>query len=210
MSLWCRLENRNVGSRTHYQNLQVTENASQEVIKGAYKYLAQKWHPDKHPENRQEAERITKIINAAYAVLNDPAQRKEYDDYLRGKRHRKQEDNSKNPASTTARPSDSTSESSRFSRENLRERHKVYQPPNKSYDSNFVPSNSEVGESFVEIGKSAFLLFKKVLGSALVLIAVFFLFIAFFLSEDYQGDKTPAIVFWIFVWLMGWYLYRSK
>ena len=44
--------------KTHYDNLQVKETASDEVIKGAYRYLSQKWHPDKNPHNRQEAERI--------------------------------------------------------------------------------------------------------------------------------------------------------
>ncbi len=58
--------------QTHYQNLQVTENASPEVIKGAYRYLAQKWHPDKNPTERAKAERVTKLLNEAYAVLSDP------------------------------------------------------------------------------------------------------------------------------------------
>ena len=65
--------------RTHYQNLQVTENASIEVIRGAYKYLAQKWHPDKNPSDRAKAEQVTKILNAAYEILSDPELRKNYD-----------------------------------------------------------------------------------------------------------------------------------
>lgn len=68
--------------RTHYDNLQVSENASAEVIKGAYRYLAQKWHPDKNPDNRAEAERITKIINEAYEILSDPERRKEHDRWI--------------------------------------------------------------------------------------------------------------------------------
>jgi len=35
--------------RTLYSCLQVTEEASLEVIKGAYKHLSQKFHPDKNP-----------------------------------------------------------------------------------------------------------------------------------------------------------------
>jgi len=72
--------------RTHYENLQVTENASSEVIRGAYRYLSQRWHPDKNPDNKAEAERITKIINEAYAVLSDPQQRNEHDLWIRAKR----------------------------------------------------------------------------------------------------------------------------
>lgn len=68
--------------RTHYDNLQVAENASPEVIRGAYRYLSQKWHPDKNPENRAEAVRITQLINAAYEVLSDPQRRKEHDKWI--------------------------------------------------------------------------------------------------------------------------------
>lgn len=69
--------------KTHYDNLQVKETASDEVIKGAYRYLSQKWHPDKNPHNREESERILRIINQAYAVLSDPIKRKEHDDWIR-------------------------------------------------------------------------------------------------------------------------------
>ena len=78
--------------RTHYDNLQVKETASDEVIKGAYRYLSQKWHPDRNPHNRQEAERILKIINQAYAILSDPRKRKEHDEWI--KRRRESEDGS--------------------------------------------------------------------------------------------------------------------
>lgn len=72
--------------KTHYDNLQVKETASDEVIKGAYRYLSQKWHPDKNPDNRQEAERILKIINQAYAILSDPLRRKEHDEWIKRQR----------------------------------------------------------------------------------------------------------------------------
>ena len=68
--------------RTYYDNLQVVENASPEVIKGAYKYLSQRWHPDKNPENREKAERITRIINRAYEVLSDVDKRRQHDAWI--------------------------------------------------------------------------------------------------------------------------------
>lgn len=68
--------------RTHYDNLQVTRGASAEVIRGAYRQLAQKWHPDKNPDNREEADRILQIINRAYAVLSDEERRKEHDIWI--------------------------------------------------------------------------------------------------------------------------------
>lgn len=69
--------------RTHYDNLQVAQNASDEVIRGAYKYLCQKWHPDRQPaDKRNEAERIMKLINEAYEVLSDPARRRQHDQWI--------------------------------------------------------------------------------------------------------------------------------
>lgn len=68
--------------RTHYDNLQVAENASPEVIKGAYRYLSQRWHPDKNPADRERAERITRIINQAYEVLSDAEKRRQHDAWI--------------------------------------------------------------------------------------------------------------------------------
>lgn len=72
---------------THYDTLQVKDNASQEVIKGAYRYLSQKWHPDKNPHNEEESEIILKAINQAYAVLSDPAKRKAHDVWIETQRN---------------------------------------------------------------------------------------------------------------------------
>ena len=63
---------------THYDNLKVARNAPPEVIRAAYKSLAQKYHPDKHSDPI-EAERIIKIINAAYETLMNPEARARYD-----------------------------------------------------------------------------------------------------------------------------------
>lgn len=68
---------------THYDLLEVREGASTEVIKGAYKHLTQKWHPDRNAAFRDEAEQMTKRLNEAYGVLSDPIKRAEYDRYLR-------------------------------------------------------------------------------------------------------------------------------
>lgn len=70
---------------TLYDLLEVTPNASPEVIKAAYRQLALKYHPDKQPDARarQQAEERMKQINAAYDILSDPARRAEYDRRLR-------------------------------------------------------------------------------------------------------------------------------
>ncbi len=70
------------GFRTHYDNLQVKTTASDEVIRGAYRHLSQKWHPDRNPEHREKAERAIKIINQAYAVLSDPDKRRQHDQWI--------------------------------------------------------------------------------------------------------------------------------
>lgn len=71
--------------KNHYDNLQVARHASSRVIRSAYKSLSQEWHPDKHPNNKEEAERIIKIINKAYEVLKDPDLRKKHDEWIDSK-----------------------------------------------------------------------------------------------------------------------------
>ncbi len=68
--------------RTHYDNLKCARNATDSAIKAAYKALCQTYHPDKFQGNNAEAERIMKLINAAYMVLRDPVKRAEHDDWI--------------------------------------------------------------------------------------------------------------------------------
>ena len=66
--------------KTLYEILEVSENASKEIIEKAYKVLAKKYHPDLQAEgDKQEAEKKMKQINEAYEVLSDEEKRKEYD-----------------------------------------------------------------------------------------------------------------------------------
>jgi DnaJ domain len=64
---------------THYDTLEVARSASTEVIKGAYKYLSQKFHPDRG--NSPDASRMQEI-NVAYGVLKDAESRRKYDEWL--------------------------------------------------------------------------------------------------------------------------------
>ena len=68
----------------YYQILNVKPEATQEEIRKSYKKLAIKWHPDKNPDNKEEAEKKFKEISAAYAVLGDKEKRREYDAYKNG------------------------------------------------------------------------------------------------------------------------------
>jgi len=65
--------------KDYYKILGVDRNASQEEIKKAYRQKVKEWHPDRHRENKEEAERKFKEIQEAYEVLSDPQKRKVYD-----------------------------------------------------------------------------------------------------------------------------------
>eukprot|EP01012_Entosiphon_sulcatum_P057842 TRINITY_DN81706_c0_g1_i1.p1 TRINITY_DN81706_c0_g1~~TRINITY_DN81706_c0_g1_i1.p1 ORF type:complete len:210 (+),score=25.61 TRINITY_DN81706_c0_g1_i1:54-683(+) len=65
--------------RDFYEVLGVKPTASQEEIKKAYRREALKWHPDRHPTNKAEAERRFKDISEAWHALQDKNSRAQYD-----------------------------------------------------------------------------------------------------------------------------------
>ena len=65
--------------KDYYEVLGVPKDASDDVIRKAYKKLAIKWHPDKHVDDKKEAEEKFKEISEAYSVLSDPKKKREYD-----------------------------------------------------------------------------------------------------------------------------------
>lgn len=62
-----------------YGLLEVPRNASPEDIRQAYRKLALRWHPDKNPDQQEQAAKQFKLICEAYQVLGSKAQRIEYD-----------------------------------------------------------------------------------------------------------------------------------
>lgn len=66
------------GTKDLYQVLGVTETASGDEVKKAYRKLAKHHHPDANPNRPQAAERF-KQIGEAYSVLSDTDKRKQYD-----------------------------------------------------------------------------------------------------------------------------------
>ncbi|CAL8090552.1 unnamed protein product [Calicophoron daubneyi] len=65
----------------YYAVLGLQRNSSAEDVKKAYRRLALRWHPDKNPNNKEEAERRFKLIAEAYDVLSDESRRRIYDQY---------------------------------------------------------------------------------------------------------------------------------
>ncbi|HRM77554.1 MULTISPECIES: DnaJ C-terminal domain-containing protein [Aliarcobacter] len=66
-------------AKSLYETLEVSENASADEIKKAYRKLARKYHPDVNKDPK--AEEKFKEINAAYEVLSDPQKKQQYDQY---------------------------------------------------------------------------------------------------------------------------------
>ncbi len=67
-----------MAAKDFYQILGVSDSASQEAIKKAYRRLAKQYHPDANPNNPQAAERF-KEISEAHSILADAEKRKQYD-----------------------------------------------------------------------------------------------------------------------------------
>lgn len=69
--------------KNYYELLEVSKNASPEVIEKVYKMFAKKYHPDlQPPEKKEESAEMFKKISAAYEVLSDEKLRAEYDQKL--------------------------------------------------------------------------------------------------------------------------------
>ena len=69
--------------KDYYQILGVSRDASAEEIKKAFRQLAMRCHPDRNPENAEEAAEKFKEVNEAFEVLGDEKRRWQYDSFTR-------------------------------------------------------------------------------------------------------------------------------
>jgi|ETNvirenome_6_85_1030632.scaffolds.fasta_scaffold72239_2 DnaJ-class molecular chaperone len=63
--------------KNYYRDMDLSENATQDEIRGQFKRLAKEFHPDKNTSD-YASQRFAQV-NEAYNVLNDPQKRQEYD-----------------------------------------------------------------------------------------------------------------------------------
>jgi len=68
-----------VSKRDAYEILGVSRDADEQEIKQAYYRLAKQYHPDKNPDNKEEAAEKFKEIQSAYEILKDQQSRANYD-----------------------------------------------------------------------------------------------------------------------------------
>src|SRR3989338_9516238 len=69
------------GKSDYYDILGDSKGGSADEIKKAYRKQALEWHPDKHKDNKEAAEKRFKEINEAYQILSDKEKRSAYDQF---------------------------------------------------------------------------------------------------------------------------------
>ena len=65
--------------KSYYEILEIDWSATPQQIHAAFRSKSKRWHPDKNPANKVEAEEMSKKINEAHSVLSDDEKRKDYD-----------------------------------------------------------------------------------------------------------------------------------
>lgn len=68
-------------SDDYYEVLGVPRTATEEDIRKGYRKQALRWHPDKNPNNKEQAEERFKLVSEAYEILSNKDKRQVYDRY---------------------------------------------------------------------------------------------------------------------------------
>jgi len=72
-------DNADIKASCYYKVLGVQKTAKDADVQKAYKKLALKYHPDKNPDDKDQAEESFKKLTEAYDVLRDSEKRRNYD-----------------------------------------------------------------------------------------------------------------------------------
>ena len=69
-----------MSKKDYYEVLSVSKNASDAELKKAYRRAAQKYHPDRNPDDKSAEEKF-KVAKEAWEILSDPQKRAAYDQF---------------------------------------------------------------------------------------------------------------------------------
>ena len=128
-----------------YKVLQVDSEAEDEVIQAAYRRLAQKYHPD--VAGPAGAERMT-AINAAWALLRDPARRASLDRERRVASKRPARPDPARPAAGPTASSGSNARSSQPGDASSRGRQSAAPPPPETVSTDWTSGRSSQGSGY--------------------------------------------------------------
>ncbi len=90
-----------------YCVLGITNTATEEEIKKAYRRLSKKYHPDANPGNNDREERFQEI-SEAYTILQNPRKKQEYDQILKAEEKNTAKKEKKRKATTEERSAQSS------------------------------------------------------------------------------------------------------
>ena len=170
---------------THYDILEVSEKASLEVIKMAYRTLAKKYHPDTFTGDASYSEEKMKRINLAYEILSDSVRRAKYDIFLREQRDQNTNNNNFYN-SHTSQQTTSHSEQKTTCRQ--------YKPPYAQNNTNSNTGYTREKHTGVvwEAAKSFFKSFLLVTFICVVFCAIAFITIDIY--QDWKASQVPEVV----------------
>ena len=148
--------------KNYYELLEVSEKASQEVIKKAYTTLVKKYHPDLQPDGEKKAaEEKIKEINEAYEVLSDKIKREIYDRKLHVEKAKTENNDYSNVNLNSQKRTNNTntyqnnSSKSNQSENNKKQTHKrvIHNP---SMNNNFTDAQNDYNNIVNEIYHNAY------------------------------------------------------
>lgn len=99
--------------KTHYDTLGISQNATIDEIKKAYRALVRKYHPDIN--SAKDATKKTQAINAAYEILSDKIAKAKYDAYLNAQKAKRQNFNNRTNANTNTQTQTNAKTSNSYS-----------------------------------------------------------------------------------------------